>query len=156
MEHARCTWSRAGVINAQEATKLAITNSWLVSSKQGGLPHDREADGVGFVASRWLLSASRLLRTSAILPNVKKERKMNSSSLKNCIVTLEKLRDAFESQLEARVLVELDEVIADLKEKSRDDDRSDERLGAPGVRALALIEYIIKVVTNITELMKRF
>ena len=81
---------------------------------------------------------------------------MNSSSLKNCIVTLEKLRDAFESQLEARVLVELDEVIADLKEKSRDDDRSDERLGAPGVRALALIEYIIKVVTNITELMKRF
>lgn len=79
---------------------------------------------------------------------------MKASSLKNCITTLEELRDVYKSQLDARVLVELDEVIADLKAKIRDDDQSDERLGVLSLRALGLIEYIIKLVTNITELMK--
>ena len=79
---------------------------------------------------------------------------MKASSLKNCIATLEELRDVYKSQLDARVLVELDEVIADLKAKIRDDDQSDERLGVLSLRALGLIEYIIKLVTNITELMK--
>jgi hypothetical protein len=79
---------------------------------------------------------------------------MKSSILKNCIATLEKLRDVYESQLDARVLAELDEVIANLKKKARDGEQDDVRLGILSLRALELIEYVIKLVTNVTELMK--
>lgn len=78
---------------------------------------------------------------------------MKTSSLKNCIATLEELRDVYKSQLDVRVLAELDEVIADLKWCISNDDQSNERLGDTSLHALRLIEYIIKLVTNITELM---
>jgi len=79
---------------------------------------------------------------------------MKASTLKNCIATLIQLRDAYKSQLDARVLVELDEVIAELKGKISDDDQSEERLGNLSLRTLELINYIVKLVTNITDLMK--
>lgn len=79
---------------------------------------------------------------------------MQTSTLKDCIATLEKLRDVYKSQLDARVLVELDEVIAELRNKIRDDNQSTERLGVLSLRALELIGYILKLVTNITDLMK--
>jgi hypothetical protein len=79
---------------------------------------------------------------------------MKTSTLKNCIATLVQLRDVYESQLDARVLEELDEVIAALKDRVSDDNQYEEDLGVIGFRVLKLIEYIIKIVTNVTELMK--
>ena len=78
---------------------------------------------------------------------------MHPSSLKNCIATLIQLRNAYESQLDASVLEELDDVIADL-EAIRDNDKSKKRLGPLSDRALQLIDYIVRLVTNITDLMK--
>ena len=79
---------------------------------------------------------------------------MKPSKLKNCIATLLKLRDVYESQLDARVLVELDEVIAVLNDAVSGDNHCEENLGVIGFRALELIECIIKIVTNVTALMK--
>lgn len=79
---------------------------------------------------------------------------METSTLKNCIATLTKLRDVYESQLDARVLEELDEVIAALKYKVGDNNQREENLGVIGFRVLEIIERIIKIVTNVTELMK--
>jgi hypothetical protein len=79
---------------------------------------------------------------------------MKSSSLKSCIATLEKLRGVYESQLDAGVLEELDEVIAALKDLGSGNSHCEVNLGIMGLRALELIECVIKVVTNITDLMK--
>lgn len=79
---------------------------------------------------------------------------MKTSTLKNCIATLVKLRDVYESQLDASVLEELDEVIAALKDKVGDNNQQKENLGVIGFRVLEIIERIIKIVTNVTELMK--
>ncbi len=79
---------------------------------------------------------------------------MKASTLKNCIATLVKLRDVYESQLDARVLEELDEVIAALKGKVSDNNQCEENLSVIGFRALVLIECIINIVTNVTTLMK--
>lgn len=78
---------------------------------------------------------------------------MHPSSLKNCIATLVQLRNAYESQLDASVLEELDDVIADL-EVIRDNDQSKKQLGPLSDRTLQLIDYIVRLVTNITDLMK--
>ena len=79
---------------------------------------------------------------------------MKPSMLKNCIATLEKLRDVYESQLDASVLEKLDEVITVLKDKISDNNQCEENLGIIGFRVLEIIERIIKIVTNVTELMK--
>ena len=79
---------------------------------------------------------------------------MKTSTLKNCIATLIQLRDVYESQLDASVLEELDEVIAALKDKVSDNNQCEENLGIIGFRVLELIECIIKIVTNVTELMR--
>ena len=78
---------------------------------------------------------------------------MKLETLKNCIATLNKLRDAHHSQLDTRVLLELDEVIAELI-RFGDSKQSNIKLGTLSMRALLLINQIINVVSNITDLMK--
>jgi hypothetical protein len=78
---------------------------------------------------------------------------MKLNTLRNSITTLEKLRDAHHSQLDTRVLLELDEVIAELKRLS-DSGQYDIKLGILSKKSLLLISQIINVITNITNLMK--
>lgn len=78
---------------------------------------------------------------------------MNICTLKNCIATLNKLRDAHKSQLDARVLVELDEIVVKLQEL-HDAGEGKKRLGALSIQALQLIDHIVILVSNITDLMK--
>lgn len=78
---------------------------------------------------------------------------MKSNTLKNCITTLQKLRDAHHSQLDTRVLMELDEVIAELT-RFGDNKQSDIKLGTLSMKALLLISQIVNVISNINDLMK--
>jgi len=78
---------------------------------------------------------------------------MEVKDLKNSITTLQKLRDAHYSQLDTCVLLELDEVIAELKKLS-DKEQSDIKLGTLSMKALLLISQILQVISNITDLMR--
>ena len=78
---------------------------------------------------------------------------MNICTLKNCIATLSKLRDVYKSQLDARVLVELDEIVVKLQEL-HDADEGKKKLGTLSVQALQLVNHIVILVSNITDLMK--
>jgi hypothetical protein len=78
---------------------------------------------------------------------------MEVKDLKNSITTLQKLRDAHHSQLDTCVLLELDEVIAELKKLS-DNKQSNIKLGTLSMKALLLISQILQVISNITDLMK--
>lgn len=79
---------------------------------------------------------------------------MNNDSLKNCIVTLKKLRDTHNSQLDARVLGELDDVIAELNKLSenKQDSVIPENLMS---RTLEIISKVITAVSNLSELMEK-
>lgn len=78
---------------------------------------------------------------------------MQQHSLENCIRTLEKLRDVYNSQLDTSVLTELDAVISGLK-KARDHKESEVQLGNFGLRAIQAIALIISLVSNLKDLMK--
>lgn len=77
---------------------------------------------------------------------------MQSDSLMNCVSTLEKLRDVYYSQLDARVREELDDVIAELKRRC--DGEQECKLGALSLRSLQIIDHVVSLVTNLTDLMK--
>lgn len=77
---------------------------------------------------------------------------MKVNSLLNCVSTLEKLRDVYYSQLDTRVREELDDVIAELKKRC--DGEQDGKLGHLGWRSLQIIDHVVNLVTNITDLMK--
>lgn len=78
---------------------------------------------------------------------------MQQHSVENCIRTLEKLRDVYNSQLDTSVLVELNAVISDLKQVS-DHKESEAKLGILGLRAIQAIAVVISLVSNIKDLMK--
>lgn len=78
---------------------------------------------------------------------------MYIDSLKNCIVTLEKLRDATDSQSDTRVLLELELVIAELKTLCETHEGS-VKLGSLSLKTLEVIGQVISLVSNITDLMK--
>lgn len=78
---------------------------------------------------------------------------MKKHSLKNCIRTLKKLRDVYNSQLDTSILAELDTVISELKLLSYQKD-SEVRLGNLSLRAFQVISVIISLVSNIKDLMK--
>lgn len=78
---------------------------------------------------------------------------MKSDSLNNCIAVLEKLRDATNSQLDTRVLLELDTVIAELKRLS-ESHGSYVKLGTLSTRVLEVMVQIISLVSNLADLMK--
>ena len=77
---------------------------------------------------------------------------MQSVTLKDCIAALERLRHAYCSQLDARVLEEVDEVIRELTRLSEHAE-GDVELGKLSMRALQIIDLILSLVTNITDLM---
>jgi len=78
---------------------------------------------------------------------------MQQHSVKNCIRTLEKLRDVYNSQLDTSVLTELNAVISDLKKVS-DRKESEMQLGNLGLRAIQAIAVVISLVSNLKDLMK--
>lgn len=82
-----------------------------------------------------------------------RSRFMKQSSLKNCIVTLERVRDAYSSRLDTSVLVELDDVIAQFKRLS-ESGQDEVKLGKLSYQALQIISQIVSVVSNIASLMK--
>ena len=78
---------------------------------------------------------------------------MQQHSLRNCIRTLEKVRDVYNSQLDTSVLTELDAVISGLKKVS-DHKESEVQLGNLGLRAIQAIAVVISLVSNLKDLMK--
>jgi hypothetical protein len=78
---------------------------------------------------------------------------MKQHSVKNCVRTLIKLRDVYNSQLDTSVLVELNTVINDLQIVI-DRKESEVKLGTLGLRAIQVIAFVLSVVTNIKDLMK--
>lgn len=78
---------------------------------------------------------------------------MQQHSLKDCIRTLEKLRDVYNSQLDTSVLTELNAVISDLKQ-ARAHKESEVQLGSLGLRVIQAIAVVISLVSNLKDLMK--
>ena len=78
---------------------------------------------------------------------------MQYNSIKNCIATLQSVRDTHYSQLDASVLLELDEVIAELTKLSNIK-QSDIKLGSLSNKTLQVISLVINIITNINDLMK--
>ena len=78
---------------------------------------------------------------------------MKHDSLKDCIVTLKMLRDATDSQLDTRALLELDTVIAELTKHSENHEGS-AKLGNLSLRTLEVMIQVISLVSNLTDLMK--
>jgi hypothetical protein len=82
-----------------------------------------------------------------------KELNMKCNTLKNCIATLERVRDVYSSRLDTGVLAELDDVITQLKRLSASK-RNEVKLGTLSHRTLQIISQVISVVNNLTDLMK--
>lgn len=78
---------------------------------------------------------------------------MKKECLKNNIATLKKLRDAYHSQLDASDREELDDVLKQLIRLAQLE-RDNIPLGELSIRVLLIIELIIRLVTNVTDLMK--
>lgn len=74
-------------------------------------------------------------------------------SLENTIATLQKLRDGYHSQLDAKDREEFDDVLNELKKLNQAKKR-DLPLGELATRALVIIDNLVRLVTNITDLMK--
>lgn len=77
---------------------------------------------------------------------------MQIEILKNSIATLKKLRDEYHSQLDAGALAELDDVIQQLTRLTEKENK-DVSLGGLALRSIQIIDSVISVVTNITDLM---
>ena len=78
---------------------------------------------------------------------------MKMHSLRKCIKTLEKARDAYSSQLSASVLAELDDVILELTRLAKNGG-ADVKLGYLSHRALKAIALTVRLVSNLTDFMK--
>ena len=76
---------------------------------------------------------------------------MDNRTKENSIRLLKQLRDAYQSQLDTSVIEEIETAIGAL-EKERTDSRYVSVL-ITGDRVLELIEKVIRLVTNITNLM---
>lgn len=77
---------------------------------------------------------------------------MDTNTKKNSIETLKKLRDVYQCQLNASVIAEIEVVIAALEDgcDCSEADSSD----SWKMRVLVLIADVVRLVTNITDLMK--
>ena len=78
---------------------------------------------------------------------------MTHGHLKNHIARLNKLRDAYHDQLDAGVLAELDDVLQKLTRLTKSGER-DVPLDALGIRVLLIIDTVLRLVTNLTDLMR--
>lgn len=78
---------------------------------------------------------------------------MQNQSLKNSIATLQKLRDAHYSQLDAGALAELDDVLLHLRTLSSSEKRESSREDL-ALRVLRIMDIVIRAVTDLTDWMK--
>lgn len=78
---------------------------------------------------------------------------MKHDVLKNNIATLQKLRDVHHSQLDAGALAELDDVLQKLK-RLAEEERPEIPLGELALRVLRIIDTVMTLVTNLTDLMR--
>ncbi len=78
---------------------------------------------------------------------------MKHDVLKNNIATLQKLRDEYHSQLDAGALAELDDVLQKLK-RLGEEERPEIPLGELALRVLRIIDTAMRLVTNLTDLMR--
>lgn len=77
---------------------------------------------------------------------------MDNRTKENSVKVLRQLRDAYQSQLDTRVIGEIEAVIAALQmdcDCSGPSSKSDDK----GMRALRLIGEVLRIVTNVTDLM---
>lgn len=79
---------------------------------------------------------------------------MQYHALKNSIATLQKLRDAHYSQLDAGALAELDNVLQQLRDMLEGSERREFEHEDLVFRALRIIDIVIRAVSNITDWMK--
>ncbi|WP_396956433.1 hypothetical protein [Nitrosomonas sp.] len=79
---------------------------------------------------------------------------MQHQTLKNSIATLQKLRDAHYSQLDAGALAELDDVLQQLRNATDGSKKQGLEHGDLVFRALRIIDMAIRAVSNLTDWMK--
>lgn len=79
---------------------------------------------------------------------------MDHNTLKNTIATLEKLRDAHCSQLDAGALAELDDVLKQLRSHHEGLEKGGSRTDEIVFRALRIIDVVLRLVTNIADWIK--
>jgi len=79
---------------------------------------------------------------------------MNNQTLKNSIATLQSLRDAHYSQLDASALAELDEVLLQLCKLPKDPEMQKNSQGELVLRVFRIIDIILRLVSNISDWMK--
>lgn len=77
---------------------------------------------------------------------------MTYGHLKNHIARLNKLRDAYHDQLDAGALAELDDVLQQLTKLAKSE--RDVPLETLGLRVLLIIDTVLRLVTNLTDLMR--
>lgn len=115
----------------------------------GGSP--KRPNGDWLVASSWLLPAT-LLMTAGDVPGEGELSNMDTKTKENSIKMLKELRDAYQSQLDASVIAEIEVVITALEKGC---DCSDAKPSKDwGLRVLTLIADVLRLVTNISDLMK--
>lgn len=78
---------------------------------------------------------------------------MNNKSIKNIIASLKKLRDTYHSQLDASDLDELDDVLEQLT-RLEQSEQEEIPLGELAMRGISIIDNTLRLVTNLTDLMK--
>lgn len=88
--------------------------------------------------------------TAAVAPR-SRSCKMQKDALAVAIATLEKLRETYHSQLDAGVLAELDDVLELLRQQC--ERREAVRRVELEDRALRIFAAVLRIVTNITDLM---
>lgn len=79
---------------------------------------------------------------------------MEYETLKNSIATLQKLRDAHYSQLDAGALAELDDVLRQLRNMLEGSEKRGLDHGKLVDRALRITDIVIRAVSNLTDWMK--
>ncbi|HEU4709429.1 MAG TPA: hypothetical protein VFS17_08960 [Methylophilaceae bacterium] len=76
---------------------------------------------------------------------------MKIDTLKNCITTLQDIRDVYDGQLDASVVLKLDEIISELK--SYEKCKSEVQMFDLSTKALHVIADVLSVISNITDWM---
>ena len=78
---------------------------------------------------------------------------MKYETLRNTVATLQKLRDVHYSQLDAGALAELDDVLQQLT-RLAEEKKPEVSLGELALRTLRVIDTVMTLVTNLTDLMR--
>ncbi|HAN26606.1 MAG TPA: hypothetical protein DD808_00655 [Halieaceae bacterium] len=79
---------------------------------------------------------------------------MKYETLRNIVATLQKLRDAHYSQLDAGALAELDDVLQQLRKTLESSEMRELEHGELVFQALRITDIVIRAVSNLTDWMK--